>query len=135
MKRELNLESKIENITFVENLIDDVSKEYNIGSEIYGNILVAVIEAVNNAILHGNKLDVKKKFGVSVEYKDHILAFTISDEGTGFDFENVPDPTKPGNVEKPDGRGVFLMNHLADKIEYQGDGSILKLYFNIDRGD
>ena len=135
MKKELNLESKIENITFVENLIDDVSKEYNIGSEIYGNILVAVIEAVNNAILHGNKLDIKKKFGVCVEYEESTLAFTISDEGKGFDFENVPDPTKPDNVEKPDGRGVFLMNHLADKIEYQGNGNILKLHFNINKSD
>ena len=135
MKKELNLESKIENITFVENLIDDVSKEYNIGSEIYGNILVAVIEAVNNAILHGNKLDIKKKFGVCVEYEESTLAFTISDEGKGFDFENVPDPTKPDNVEKPDGRGVFLMNHLADKIEYQGKGNILKLHFNINKSD
>ena len=85
--------------------------------------------------LAANKLNVKKKFGVSVEYGKNKLAFTISDEGIGFDFENVPDPTKPGNVEKPDGRGVFLMNHLADKIEYLGNGNILKLHFNINKSD
>lgn len=131
MIKELNLESKIENITFVENLIDDISKEYSIGSEIYGNILVAVIEAVNNAILHGNKLDISKNFGVRVEHSNNVLIFTITDEGSGFDFANVPDPTKPGNVEKPDGRGVFLMNHLADKINYEGRGNILKLQFKL----
>ena len=132
MNKELNLESKIENITFVENLIDDLSKEYNIGSEIYGNILVAVIEAVNNAILHGNKLDITKKFSVIVEYSENKLVFKITDEGTGFDYKSVPDPTKPGNVEKPDGRGVFLMNHLADKVVYEGNGNILKLQFNLE---
>ncbi len=116
MIKELSLESKIENITFVENLIDDISKEYNIGSEIYGNILVAVIEAVNNAILHGNKLDINKKFGVTAQHNENIILFTITDEGNGFDFDSVPDPTKPGNVEKPDGRGVFLMNHLTTMI-------------------
>lgn len=131
MLRELKLESKIENITFVENLIDDISKEYNIGSEMYGNILVAVIEAVNNAILHGNKLDISKKFSVTVEHNSKILIFTVSDEGNGFDFENVPDPTKVGNVEKPDGRGVFLMNHLADQVDYEGNGNILKLQFKL----
>lgn len=131
MLRELKLESKIENITFVENLIDDISKEYNIGSEMYGNILVAVIEAVNNAILHGNKLDISKKFSVTVEHNSKILSFTIIDEGNGFDFENVPDPTKVGNVEKPDGRGVFLMNHLADQVDYEGTGNILKLQFKL----
>ena len=89
MIKELNLESKIENITFVENLIDDLSKEYNIGSEIYGNILVAVIEAVNNAILHGNRLDINKKFCVSVEHSSNILIFTIKDEGKGFDFNKI----------------------------------------------
>lgn len=131
MIKELKLESKIENITFVENLIDDISKEYSIGSEIYGNILVAVIEAVNNAILHGNKLDISKNFGVRVEHSNNVLIFTITDEGSGFDFANVPDPTKPGNVEKPDGRGVFLMNHLADMVNYEGKGNILKLQFKL----
>ncbi|NOZ45903.1 MAG: ATP-binding protein [Chlorobi bacterium] len=131
MKKELILESKIENITFVENLIDDISKEFSIGSEVYGNILVAVIEAVNNAILHGNKLDISKKFGVVVELVEEQIKFIISDEGSGFDFKKVPDPTHPGNVEKPDGRGVFLMNHLADKVEYNDKGNILILHFNI----
>lgn len=135
MKKELCLESKIENITFVENLIDDISKDYKIGSEVYGNILVAVIEAVNNAILHGNKLNIQKMFNVKVEFIDNKLLFYISDEGNGFDYKSVPDPTKPGNVEKPDGRGVFLMNHLADKVEYLGKGNILKLQFNIAKGD
>ena len=60
MKKTLDFPSKIENLVHVENLIDEMSETYDLGSELYGNILVAIIEAVNNAVLHGNKLDPKK---------------------------------------------------------------------------
>ena len=46
------------------------------------------------------------------------LRFTIQDEGTGFDYENVPDPTAPENIEKVGGRGIFLMKELSDEVSF-----------------
>ncbi|MFZ9847489.1 MAG: ATP-binding protein, partial [Flavobacteriales bacterium] len=53
------------------------------------------------------------------------------DEGPGFDYDNLPDPTDPQNIEKPHGRGVFLMKNLSDKIDFIDGGSTVKIEFNV----
>lgn len=131
MKTELDFPSKIENLSIVEKLIDDLASDYKLNSEVYGNILVATVEAVNNAILHGNKLDEKKKVSVSCEIKEDQLFMIVTDQGGGFDFTNIPDPTAPENIEKPHGRGVFLMKHLVDQLEFRNKGSVVELKFKL----
>ncbi|MDQ1772963.1 ATP-binding protein [Labilibaculum sp. A4] len=121
--------SELENISRVERLIDEISSSHNLSSEIYGKISVALIEAVNNAILHGNQLDVTKKVKVKYNIDDESISFIVWDEGKGFDFSNIPDPTLPENLEKTHGRGVFLMNHLADDIEFGENGAIVEMKF------
>lgn len=128
-KLEFNSETK--NINIVEKLIDDLSSQYDLHSDIYGKLLLAVVEGVNNAIVHGNKLDKNKVVTVEYSVSDDKVEFTIIDEGMGFDYTNIPDPTKPENLEKTHGRGIFLMHHLADDIEFEEEGSIVKMTFNI----
>ena len=86
--------------------------------ELYGNILIALSEAVNNAIIHGNKNIVDKEALVVASFADGLLTFTVSDQGDGFNFLDLPDPTLPENIEKPQGRG-FLMNHLSDGVVFE----------------
>ncbi|MGQ1910646.1 ATP-binding protein [Marinifilum sp. RC60d5] len=121
--------SELENISRVEKLIDDITCSHNISSEVYGKISVAIIEAVNNAILHGNRLDVSKQVKVEYNIDEEAIQFIIEDEGTGFDFANIPDPTLPENLEKTHGRGIFLMNHLADDIEFNENGTLVEMIF------
>jgi serine/threonine-protein kinase RsbW len=121
--------SELENISRVEKLIDEISSSHNLSSEIYGKISVAIIEAVNNAILHGNQLDINKKVKIEYNIDDESISFIVGDEGTGFDFSNIPDPTLPENLEKTHGRGIFLMNHLADDIEFAKNGAIVEMKF------
>lgn len=121
--------SELENISRVEKLIDDISSSYNLSSEIYGKISVALIEAVNNAILHGNQLDVSKNVKIEYNIDDDSICFIIEDEGKGFDYKNIPDPTLPENLEKTHGRGIFLMNHLADDIEFCENGALVQMKF------
>ena len=125
----MQIVSQPESINLVEKLIDEIKSEYNIHEECYGNMLVAVTEAVNNAIQHGNKYDPEKMVHISYEVDPDQIAFTVSDEGTGFDYINLPDPTDPENIEKPTGRGVFLMKHLADQIIFSENGRVVELYF------
>ena len=124
------LPSEIETLAKVEQIIEELKEAYQIPEEIYGNILVSLSEAVNNAIKHGNKLDPSKTIDFSFDYSDSEFKFTVTDKGDGFDFENVPDPTHPDNLEKPDGRGIFIMTNLADKIEFEDDGKEVTLTFN-----
>ena len=127
---ELRFDSKPENIAVVERLIDQISEQHSIIPEHYGNVLIAMTEGVNNAIVHGNKLDPEKSVTVVCAVDNKNLVFRVSDEGPGFDFDNLPDPTAPENIEKPHGRGVFLMRHLADECAFEDDGRIVKLTFH-----
>ena len=126
---ELRFDSKPENIAVVEKLIDKISADHGIVAEHYGNVLIAMTEGVNNAIVHGNKLDETKSVSVSCAIDEKTLVFRITDEGPGFDYDNLPDPTAPENIEKPHGRGVFLMRHLADECAFEDEGRIVKLTF------
>jgi serine/threonine-protein kinase RsbW len=130
-ERELTFPSKTENIALVEQLVDSVCSYFNVKEDYYGNILISMTEAVNNAIVHGNKLDPEKQVKVLFSADDNRLTFVIEDEGPGFDYENLPDPTAPENIEKPNGRGVFLMRHLADACVFEDDGRLVTLSFNI----
>jgi serine/threonine-protein kinase RsbW len=123
--------SEIKNINLVERLIDDISAKYQLHSDIYGKLLLAVVEGVNNAIVHGNKLESDKDVVLQYEITDKIIQFIISDDGSGFNYKNLPDPTKPENIEKTHGRGIFLMNHLADEIEFNEKGNEVKILFNL----
>ena len=127
--QELSFQSKPENIALVERLIDEMCDNHGVIEEHYGDILIAMTEGVNNAILHGNKLDINKSVSVEYETRGRDLFFRISDEGAGFDYENLPDPTAPENLERPNGRGVFLMRNLADECSFEDEGRVVEIVF------
>ena len=129
VQRQLHIASRMEGITEVEALINALCEEFGVEETHYGEILIAMTEAVNNAIVHGNKLDSNKMVDIRVSVDGPVLEFRIADEGPGFDFENIPDPTSPENIEKPNGRGVFLMRQLADNCEFEELGRVAILRF------
>lgn len=125
----LEVKSDISNISEVEKLIDVVCEDLKLNEDNYGNILIAVTEAVTNAIVHGNKSNPIKSVFISVDLITKEVVFSIVDEGGGFDFTNLPDPTAPENIEKPNGRGIFLMKNLSDKVEFFDDGKKVCITF------
>lgn len=127
----LNISSSADNMRLVERLVEDVCEVFNVNEDNYGNILIAVTEAVNNAIYHGNKGNPDKKIHIAFESGDNNIKFLVEDEGNGFDYKNLPDPTDPANIDKPNGRGVFLMKNLADKVEFNNNGQQVSLTFNL----
>jgi len=131
MEKLLKISSKIENLRKVEKMVDDLSTEFSISSDVYGNILIATLEAANNAILHGNKLDETKNVNIVFKIDGNKLMVIIDDEGGGFDYRNVPDPTAPENIENVNGRGIFLMEKLSDKLEFNRNGATVLLEFNL----
>ncbi len=130
MKKEYIFTSSIDNISIAEKLVDEVSEISNLSVELYGNVLVTIIEAVSNAIKHGNYEDKSKCVRISCEILSRKLVFTIRDEGSGFEINEIPDPTLPRNIERPNGRGVYLMRKLASKVTYSEGGKVLTIVFN-----
>ena len=126
----LKLASDVQSIASVEKLIDKVCSNMGVNEESYGNVLIAVTEAVNNAIQHGNKQNGNLKIDVFVLDSTQNICFSVKDEGPGFDFNNLPDPTSPDNILKENGRGIFLMKNLADKVEFTGEGNEVSLFFS-----
>jgi len=125
----IEVPSLSENIRMIESFIDNAREKFQLDDDIYGNIMIAITEAVNNAIKHGNQSDSSKNVSLSLSLDDSLIKFIVEDEGRGFDFENLPDPTAPENIEKPGGRGIFLMKHLSDEVKFKEGGRIVELSF------
>ena len=125
----IQIPSIVENIRMIESFIDNAKERFHLDEDLYGNIMIAVTEAVNNAIKHGNSNNSSKNVFLSLTLNDNLLRFVIKDEGTGFEYNNLPDPTAPENIEKPGGRGIFLMKHLSDEVEFTENGKTVQLSF------
>ncbi len=120
-----------DNIRIIESFIDNARDKYLLNDDLYGNIMIAVTEAVNNAIKHGNESDRSKNVSLSLSLKESFIQFVIEDEGIGFDYEHLIDPTSPENLEKVGGRGIFLMKHLSDEVQFIDKGKKVQLHFYI----
>ena len=126
----LQLPSTVQSVAVLENFIDDLVQKLEIGEDVYANLMTCLNEAVTNAIYHGNKQDPNKKIYVNLEViLNKRLVFTIADEGEGFDFNKIPDPTDEENLEKLTGRGVFIMKRLADQCIFNTEGNQVELHF------
>ena len=125
----VQIPSITENIRMIESFIDNAKERFHLDEDIYGNIMIAVTKAVNNAIKHGNASDSSKNVSLSLNLDENLLKFTIKDEGKGFDFHQLPDPTAPENLEKPGGRGIFLMKNLSDEVVFRDKGREVELSF------
>jgi serine/threonine-protein kinase RsbW len=132
--RTLEISSE-EEISKVEAFIDALYEDYRIREDVYGHIMTTVTEAVNNALIHGNKLDPNKKVTIQSRLiSSYVLGFSIEDEGPGFDFEACNqdiDTILNKYHQTGNGIGIFLMKSLADKFKFVGKGNKVELAFHI----
>jgi serine/threonine-protein kinase RsbW len=102
---------------------------FNLNPDQQGNILISLTEAVTNAIVHGNCEEEAKTVQVRLRKEKNCLAVRVSDEGHGFDFESLPDPTRPDHLCECGGRGVYLMRQLSDQVSFYDNGSTVEMRF------
>lgn len=132
LKKELVITSHSENVYQVEQFIEEVRSLLDFKDDVYGNVMIAITEAVNNSIVHGNKHDSTKRVFIRCETKNRYrLCVYVEDEGDGFDPDGLGDPTAPENLVNPGGRGVFLMRNLSDEINFLDEGRRVEMIFNI----
>lgn len=127
----LTLSSDPSNINKVEKYVNQIADRYQLNQEKHANLLISLTEAVNNAIIHGNKQDRTKKVSIKLAQTRAGLAVRVSDQGRGFNYDELPDPTSPERLCECGGRGVFLMNQLCDKIRYINGGTTVEMQFKL----
>lgn len=128
----LELKSNPKSVCHIEPYVNRIVEDFKINDEIYGNILISLTEAVNNAIYHGNQEDASKTVRIKLaNFTNKQIAFEVSDDGNGFNPSDLPDPTAPDNIMKLGGRGVFLMQQLSDDVEFKDNGSTVHINFKI----
>jgi serine/threonine-protein kinase RsbW len=127
----LQLPSKMESLTALENLIEELADKYNFADDTFANMMTCLNEVFINAIVHGNKLQEDKKVIINAEVDHKRIIWTVTDEGPGFDYNHIPDPTAPENLENLTGRGVFIIKQLADQCIFNAAGNEVELHFKI----
>lgn len=127
----LQLPSEMESLNALETLIEELADKYQIGDDTFANMMTCLNEVFINAIVHGNKLDATKKVIVNAEADARRIIWTVTDEGPGFDYNKLPDPTAPENIESLTGRGVFIIKQLADQCIFNASGNEVELHFKI----
>ncbi|MFQ5752447.1 MAG: ATP-binding protein [bacterium] len=128
--KSLTVTSQLKNIRkVVSELMDFVTAKTGIDENALPTVLS---EAVTNAMVHGNKSDPDKKVFAEAWITPEKLIFKISDEGKGFDYRKLPDPTKSENLKKTHGRGLYLVRNFMDNVFFRRFGSeiIREKYIN-----
>lgn len=122
---EMKIPSMLEKIESVEQLAEKAANRMNFKEEEKDSLAIAVTEAVNNAIIHGNKEDDSKFVFIKFEFEEDRIIVSIKDQGTGFNPENISDPLAPENLLKESGRGIFILSSLMDEVNFNfaGDGT------------
>jgi serine/threonine-protein kinase RsbW len=126
MVKTLILQSNTKNLRYVEPFLTELVAGRNMDETRYHNVIIALTEGVNNAIVHGNKRDESKSVTITGEISvaetdttpHETLTLTIDDFGSGFNPDTLPDPLAPENLLRDGGRGVFLMRSLCDSAEF-----------------
>ena len=120
-KFEMTIRSSLEEIEAVERMAERAADKMKFNEEEKDSLAIAVTEAVNNAIIHGNGQDKRKRVHIRFRFEENSLQVSIRDQGKGFNPEKISDPLAPENLLKESGRGVFILSTLMDDVKFAFD--------------
>lgn len=133
-KKELVIRSDTSNLVEVEQFIEYVFDQFELSKDIFFRCLLSVKEAVTNSIVHGNKSDIRKEICIKAYRCNKFLYIKVMDEGEGFDFTTVQDPTRPEFLTMEGGRGLFFMKNMCDAITFREKGNIVEFRIDLHGG-
>ncbi len=131
MNKVLSFSADLKNLDRVERFVNSVLELEEINEKLSGNVLIAVTESFSNAVVHGSQNDPNKTVFIEYSNLGQDIAFKIIDQGKGFDYREIPDPTAEENLEKESGRGVYLISSLSDEVNFHNNGSTIEVKFSI----
>lgn len=131
MERDLVISSQLVNINKVRCFLEEIFTESCLNMNYFNRVFLGISEAVNNSIVHGNCLDKDKQVLIRVVYAEDQLQIEVKDEGDGFIVESIADPTIGVNLKKESGRGIFILQQIADEVEYYDGGSKVLIKYTL----
>jgi serine/threonine-protein kinase RsbW len=106
-------------IDLTQDVVQKVLQKFAVNEDEVFWISLAVREAVINAIKHGNRFDPQKYVQLMVRIDDSVLHIEVTDQGDGFNIEEVPSPLSEENILKPSGRGIFYIRSFMDHVSFR----------------
>lgn len=125
------LESKPDAISKLDSFVRDMVLQHKLDETLHADILITLTEAVNNAIIHGNKNDGRKSVTIQIQKQEDGLHIFVEDQGHGFDPNCLQDPTDPANIGKCGGRGVFLIKEICHSVHFHNNGATVEMCFEL----
>ncbi len=119
----LIIDSKKSELKKVETFLKSIFTTHGLSEKHFNKVLLCVSEAIVNSIVHGHKHDDNKKIRLNVRLEKEGVSIIITDEGEGFDLNEVPDPTSLQNIKKESGRGIHIMKSICDVLNYNEKGN------------
>jgi len=130
LRRSFVISSDKKNIETLRVAFGEVFFEYGIDSRHFNRVFLATSEAVCNSIVHGNQFDSNKKVYVDIFFSSSILEIFVKDEGSGFRYFDIKDPTLNENIKQESGRGIFVMKKVADEVIFEQSGNMVLIKFD-----
>ena len=126
---ELDVEASYDHLEKFANLVEESAQRMGVSEDEEVDLMIAVMEAVNNAILHGNKEDDQKRIWMKIEISESGIMVWVQDEGTGFQRDLLPNPLSEENLMKESGRGILMMQAFMDRVEFcpKAEGLVVKM--------
>lgn len=131
MEGALVISSKLRNINKVRVFLHEVYNESCLNMNSFNRVFLGISEAVNNAILHGNKLNPEKKVFIRTNLNENRLHIEIEDQGEGFSDTALTDPTAVENIKYEHGRGIYILRQLADQLVFKDEGRKIFIQFTL----
>ena len=132
MERDLVISSQLISINEVRSFLDEIFVESGLNKNYFNRVYLGICEAVNNSIVHGNCLNKEKRVFIRVVYSRYQLLIEVKDEGEGFSIDNIADPTTSENLKKESGRGIFILQQMADEVKFCDGGSKVLIKYILD---
>lgn len=129
--QKLIINSEIGHLETIRRFLENMFKESQICRSKFNRLLLCISEGVCNGIIHGNQNNSNKSVSLDIELEGNEAIVTIKDEGSGFDYNGLPNPTKGENLRKEKGRGLFIIRSYAKEIDFRNNGSVLRIKFDL----
>jgi serine/threonine-protein kinase RsbW len=127
--------SDITELKALPRLLEDARLRCPIGDDQFYNLVIAMTEAVNNAIVHGNKSDPGRRVHYRLECRAEGIHCMVEDEGEGFELDEVDDPLNPDNLLRESGRGMFIISALMSDLHAERTAGGMRIEFLCLRGE
>ena len=111
--------SKTNQVAVADEFLESWLRDHGVSEDTVANLAIAITELVNNAIIHGNKLQADKMVTLEMKVVNNVIEASVTDQGVGFKVDNVPDPLAEENLLKEIGRGIFIVKSMMDDVKYE----------------